>query len=157
MRGTDRMITQPSQSLFAIEPLGDGLEARPFVPSRLGKMVEAGMAVRLEPATAAREEFGAVMAEITWVSAFLATVEGMRAILQNDALARGYSADGPPFAVRAALLPDPGSASGYAWTSARGRGIPLTSGTGVRATVVVRRQAPITLLVPLLAGKLGLL
>lgn len=157
VRAAERTSVQQAQSLFGIEPIGEGLEARLFIPSRQGKMVAPGMSVRLEPATAPREEFGAVVGEISWVAAFPATPEGLRAVLQNDELARSYMRGGPPFAARAQLQPDPGSASGYLWTSERGRILPLTSGTPVHATVVVRRQAPITLLIPLLGSQLGLL
>lgn len=157
VRATDRMAVQQGQSLFGIEPVGEGLEARLFIPARQGKMVVPGMAVRLEPSTAPREEFGAVLAEITWVSAFPATLEGMRAVLQNDELARGFARGGPPFAARARLLPDAATTSGYRWTSDRAQDLPLTSGTTIQATVVVRRQPPITLLIPLLGSRLGLL
>jgi HlyD family secretion protein len=157
LRVTERMTVQAAQSLFGVEPAGDGLEARLYVPSRQGKLVEPGMPVRLEPATAPRAEFGALLAEMSWVAAFPATPSGMRSVLQNEELVRSFLRGGPPFSARAELLPDPGSASGYRWTSEAGRGLALSSGTPVRATVVVRRQAPVTLLLPALGAWLGLL
>nr|WP_249731887.1 HlyD family efflux transporter periplasmic adaptor subunit [Roseococcus sp. SDR] len=117
VRAAERTSVQQAQSLFGIEPVGEGLEARLFIPSRQGKLVEPGMSVRLESSTAPREEFGAVVADISWVAAFPATLEGLRAVLQNDELVRNYMRAGPPFAARAQLQPDAGSASGYLWTS----------------------------------------
>lgn len=154
--GTKEMSINNGQPLFSIETGNKGLEAMIFVDPQQGKQVEPGQEVRLEAGTAKKEEFGTVLGTVSWVSAFPSSTEGMRAILQNDDLARTFSSKGPPFAVRVRLTPDKATVSGYRWTSEKGRSLALSSGTIMNASVVTERQAPITLVLPLLREITGL-
>jgi HlyD family secretion protein len=65
-------------------------------------------------------------------------------------------AQGAPYAARVKLLPDASTASGYAWSAGSGPPLVLSSGTTASADITVRRQAPITLVLPLLREKLGI-
>ena len=154
--GTSGMSINNGQGLFSIETGGSGLEAMIYVDPQQGKLVKAGDEVRLEAGTAKKEEYGTVLGTASWVSAFPSTVEGMRAILQNDELAHTFSSKGPPFAVRVHLTRDPTTVSGYRWTSEKGRKLALSSGTIMNASIVTERQAPITLVLPLLRKFSGL-
>lgn len=154
--GTSGMSTNTGQALFSIETGGRGLEAMIFVDPQQGKLVKPGDEVRLEAGTAKKEEYGTVLGTVSWVSAFPSSVEGMRAILQNDELARTFSSKGPPFAVRVRLTRDPSTVSGYRWTSEKGRKLALSSGTIMNASIVTERQAPITLVLPLLRKFTGI-
>jgi HlyD family secretion protein len=154
--GTREMSINNAQPLFAIETGDEGLEAMIFVDPQQGKQVKEGQEVRLEAGTAKKEEYGTVLGTVSWVSAFPSSTEGMRSILQNDDLAHTFSSKGPPFAVRVQLAPDKTTASGYRWTSEKGRLLALSSGTIMNASIVTERQAPITLVLPLLREITGL-
>jgi HlyD family secretion protein len=84
------------------------------------------------------------------------TAEGMASVLQNPQLVTRFMEQGPPYAVRVELAPDPTSESGYRWSGGPGPPIHLTSGTTVRASVTINRRAPISLLLPLLKGQAGI-
>src|SRR3546814_16021943 len=101
----------------------DLLELLLYIPPQHGKKVQAGTPLQIAPSTAKREEFGTLIGTVKSISAFPVTLDGMRAALQNDELARTFSREGPPFMARVSLRPAPSPVSGYDWTSDRGRAI----------------------------------
>ena len=144
------------EPVFSVEASGEGLELLLYLPGEDGKSVQPGMAVQVSPSTARREEFGSVLGTVRSVSPFPATLESMRARLQNEDLARSFAQRGSPFESRVELVADPATVSGYRWTSERGAEVPLSSGTIATGEVTVRSQAPITLAIPLLREWTGL-
>ena len=114
------------------------------------------MQALVSPSTVRREEFGAIRGTVDSLSSFPISFEGMVAVLQNQSLARTFSEDGPPYAGRIALLPDPATASGFAWTSPKASSQRLTAGTLASVEIKTRSQPPITLAVPLLKELLGI-
>ena len=74
----------------------------------------------------------------------------MIAMLQNQNLAETFSRAGPPYVGRIALTPDAATASGFAWTSPKGAEVEISAGTLVTIEIEVRRQTPISLVVPLI-------
>jgi HlyD family secretion protein len=136
------------QALLSIEAAGEGLELLLYVPPEYGKKVQPGMEVRVEPATVRREEYGTLVGEVRSVSDFPMTAEGMLSVLENQQLVNSFMAQGPPYEVRVALETAPGTASGYRWSSGGGPPLRLSSGTIATAEVTVRRQAPISFLLP---------
>lgn len=149
-------LIREGQSLLTFQTGGSGLELLLYIPPQHGKKVQAGTPVQISPSTAKREEFGTLIGTVKSISAFPVTLGGMRAALQNDELARTFSREGPPFMARVSLRPDPSTVSGYAWTSNRGSTIALSSGTIATAELTVKRQRPITLVIPLLREYTGL-
>ena len=141
---------------LSFETLGDSLELVLYVGPSDGKSVEPGMQVQISPLTAAREEYGTIRGQVMQVSEFPSTVDGMMAVLRNSELVRQFSASGPPYRAIVRLDRDPGSVSGYAWTSDRGAGLELRSGTLTEAEVTVRSQRPIEMVIPLLREWTGL-
>ncbi|MFN3461757.1 MAG: NHLP bacteriocin system secretion protein, partial [Oceanibaculum sp.] len=127
-----------------------------YIPPQHGKRVKPGMPVQISPSTAQREEYGTAMGTVEWISDFPATLEGMRAVLQNDELARNFQQGGPPYVARVALERDPGTVSGYRWSSAKGATLALSGGTLASAEITVSQQAPVTLIIPLLREYSGL-
>lgn len=132
------------------------LEALLYVPPAEGKQVEAGMPALVSPAAVRREEFGAIRGRVESLSPFPVSFEGMVAVLQNRELAQSFFSDGPPYAGRIALVPDPTTASGLAWTSPKAAGQTLAPGTLASVEIKTRSQPPITLAIPLLKEFLGL-
>lgn len=149
-------LVAEGQSLFTFQSGGQTLDLLLYIPPQHGKRVRPGMAVQIAPATAKREEFGTMDGRVEWVSEFPATVEGMRAVLNNDELARTFTQSGPPYVARIALLPDPNTVSGYRWSSAKGATLALSGGTLASAEITVAEQAPVTLILPLLREYTGL-
>lgn len=150
IKATIGTVLHPGQPLASIEIGQSHLEALLFLPPNEGKRVEAGMEVLVSPATMRHEEFGYIKGSVARVSEFPSSFDGMVAILQNDNLAHAASEEGPPYIGRVTLVADPSTASGFAWTSPKGADRELTSGTMLTAEVRIERQAPITLVVPLL-------
>jgi HlyD family secretion protein len=74
----------------------------------------------------------------------------MMRILGNDQLAQSLSQGGAPITLTVALRTSEKTESGYAWSSGDGPPLKLQSGTLAGITVVVRRQAPVTLVLPFL-------
>ena len=134
--------------VLSIQPASEKLEALIYVPPADGKRIEAGMDVLVSPLGTRREEHGSIRGRITEIAAFPASLDGMVAALQSAELADAFSADGPPYAGRATLQTDPLTASGVAWTSPRGAGLPVSPGTLVDVEIKIESRAPITLMAP---------
>ena len=153
---TSGAIVQPGAAVASIRTGTTELEVLLYVPPDEGKKVEAGMRALVSPATVRREEFGSIKGTVESISPFPASLEGMVAVLQNQSLARRFSEDGPPYAGRIALLSDPTTASGFAWTSPKAVSQRMTAGTLAMVEIKTRSQPPITLAIPLLKELMGL-
>lgn len=149
-------VVSLGQPLVSIETAGDGLQVIAFVPPTKGKKVQAGMAVRIEPSTVRKEEFGTLIGTVSEISEFPATAPGMRSVLQNDQLVQQFSAEGPPYSARITLQRTADAPSGYRWSSGNGPEIRLASGTLAKVQVTVRVQPPISLVIPALRRLSGI-
>ena len=149
-------VLNAGQPVLSIKTGTDTLGVLVYIPPADGKRVEAGMEALVSPSTVRREKHGSLKGTVESVSAFPVSLEGMVAVLQNRNLARTFSEGGPPYSGRVALVPDPATASGFAWTSPKAANETLTSGTLAGIEVKVDSQPPITLVVPLLKEMLGL-
>ena len=149
-------IVDPGTAVASIRTGTMELEALLYVPPDEGKQVEAGMPALVSPAAVRREEFGAIRGTVASLSSFPVSFEGMVAVLQNRELAQSFFRDGPPYAGRIALVPDPATASGFAWTSPKAANRTLAPGTLASVEIKTRSQPPITLAIPLLKEWLGL-
>jgi HlyD family secretion protein len=142
--------------IVSFESIGEGLELVLYLPPQYGKSVKPDMNVQISPTTAQREEYGTIVGTVRAVSNFPSTVAGMMAVVRNTELVRQFSSSGPPYRAIVALEEDPESASGYRWTSDRGKELDLHSGTLADAEVTVRFQRPIEMVIPLLREWTGL-
>ena len=149
-------IMQPGYPVASIRTGAEKLEALLYVKPDDGKRVEPGMQALVSPVGVKREEFGAIRGRVVSLSPFPVSLDGMVAVLQNRSLAQSFSTNGPPYAGRIALEPDPTTASGFAWTSPKASDHKLTAGTLASVEIKTRSQPPITLAVPLLKELLGL-
>jgi HlyD family secretion protein len=148
-------VVSPGTTVLSLELFSEQLLAKLFVPAASGKQIQPGMEVRLYPATVKREEYGALLGKVTSVADYPATAAGMTRELGNEALVTQLMAAGPRVPVNVALDPDPSTPTGYRWSSSRGPDLQIRSGTLVNGSVVVRRERPIRLVIPLLREKLG--
>jgi hypothetical protein len=142
--------------LLTVEPTSSELEAAIYIPVGDGERVEPGMQVNLAPTTAKKSEFGYLRGTVTWVGRFPASHKGMLRLLENEELVHSLTQDSPCLLIKADLVPDSTTVSGYAWSSSKGPPAPLYSGTPCRARITVREQRPIRLLIPTLRDLLGL-
>ena len=148
-------VLQPGESVLGIRTGDEGLDVLMYVTTVDGKRVERGMPARVSPNTVRHVEYGYMTGAVESISEFPASVDSMAAALQNRELAESFASRGTPYAGRIALTPDPATASGIAWTSARGAEVQVTAGTVARVEIEVERQAPITLVIPLIRERLG--
>lgn len=143
-------------SVVRVDTGGLRLEAVIYAPSGQVKEIEVGMAVHVTPATVKKEEYGSIVARVRTIGELPATQAGMMVVLDNQDLVRTFLAGGPVTSVNVELETDRGTVSGYRWSSGRGPGLKMSDGTLVAGEVVVRRQPPITLVIPALKKFFGL-
>lgn len=156
IKATIGTVLQSGQPVLSIETGQEQLEMLVYLPAAEGKRVEPGMEVLVSPTTVRREEYGAIRGVVEYVSLFPTSLESMISTLQNRTLAQAIAANGTPYTGRVALLPDPETMSGFAWTSPRANEKTISAGTLATAEVKVESQPPITLVVPLIRETLGL-
>jgi len=157
LRTVQGAMMREGQPVLTIESRGTGLEALVFIrSSRSGTAITEGMSARVAPANARREEFGTLIGEVASISDFPVSFEAIRAIINNDELARSFMSEGPPYQVIIRLERDAQTASGYRWTSSRGAGVTLGSGSTLRADVTVAFRRPIAMVIPALRDLLKL-
>lgn len=120
-----------------------------------GKKVKPGMQIQITPQTVKRERFGGIIATVKSVSPFPVTQDGAVALLGNEELVKGLSAQAPMLEVTAELQPSAENFSGYEWSSSKGPTLKITPGTTATARVVVEERAPITFLLPILRSYTG--
>lgn len=133
-----------------------GLEAVVYVPSMHGKRIKPGMTIQIAPTTVKQEEYGFMLARVTYVSEFPATARGMMRVLKNDRLVQSLSGQDAPYEVRADLVVDPRTVSQYRWTSSGGPPVKVASGTLATADVAVATRRPIEMVVPFVKRAVGL-
>lgn len=149
-------LVRQGQAILAIDQRGVGLEVVTFVDSQNGKRLRPGMEVRVALASARRDEVGTMEGEVASVSDFPLSFEAIRAIIQNEELARSFIRTGPPFLVRVRLRPDPATASGYRWTSRRGDEVAISSGIPASVEIVTEQRRPIAMVIPALRNLLSI-
>ncbi len=145
---------QQGMRVLNLEPVDARVEALIYVPFTNGKRIQPAMEVEIALSTARPEEFGYLLGRVKSVSTFPVTEQGMVRALGAPELARQFSQSGQPYEVTVELLMDPTSPSGYIWSS-RGPDIRVESGTACTARIVVERQRPVSLVIPLLRRTLG--
>lgn len=145
-------MIQPGSSLMTAEQTGPNagfLEAIMYFTSE-GKKIRPGMKARITPTVVKKDRYGSIIGLVTHVSPFPADPQEMNRILRNEDLVKFLAKKGSSIEVRIALVPDPSTISGYKWTSSQGP--PLSIGPGMIAagSVIVERQPPIQLVIPLM-------
>ena len=142
------------QPIISVEKLDAPIQAVAFIPTE-GKRIQPGMAVQISPVTVKREEYGFMLGEVTFVSGQPATPEGMMRVVGNEILVEQLASLGAPFLVEVELTPDSGTTSGFRWSSPAGPPVSVESGTLAHVRVIVRRQRPISLVVPAFRAAMG--
>jgi HlyD family secretion protein len=108
------------------------------------------MEVQLAPSIVKKERYGLMLGRVRSVESFPSTRQGMMRVLHNEQLVDAFLAEtnGTPIGVRAELLLQPNTPSGYRWSSGNGPDVVLTSGTRCTGYVTTRTQRPLGLVFP---------
>lgn len=141
----------PTDRTYTIEKPGASfLVASLFVPSNEGKKIRPGMKVLVDPRSVRRDIYGNMIGQVKSVSEVPVTLERVRKMLGNDALARQLSREGAPFLVQVILERNRANPSGFAWTSSKGPDFRITAGTLTAADIEVEQVTLLSLVVPAL-------
>lgn len=141
--------------IAVVEPEAAEMSPVVYVNSTTGKQIKPGMEAQVAPSTVKREEYGFMRATIEYVGEYPVTPQAVQASVANQALAQELIGSSAKIEVRAALVRDPQTTSGYRWSSSAGPSFRIQSGTRVVVSVVVDRRAPITLVLPIIRRAVG--
>lgn len=137
--------------ILSLEVMDGGLrdlEVVIYVPAAEGKRVRPGMDVQISPSTVEREVYGFMLGQVISVGEFPATRQGMLRVLGSEELVQALSGAGAPIEIRAHLMLDPQTPSGYAWSSSQGPPLQIDSGTFCTAWIKIRQQRPLSFVLP---------
>lgn len=141
----------PGTPVAMIEPVESNVkkyQAVMYFNAQDGKKIEPGMNIAISPSTVKQEDYGFIRGIVTNVSAFPVSSRYIEDTFHHDGLVSLFSRIGTPIEVRADLIPDPSSFSGYKWSSSRGPDILISSGILCTGSVIVKRQRPFSLIIP---------
>lgn len=144
-------------SIIAIERAGSNsnMNAIFFVSAMEGKLIDQGFSANVSPSSVKKEEFGFIKAKIDTVDTFPASRKEVMNILNNDELTSLFLKNGPTIVVYASLEKD-STFSGLKWSSSKGPDVHISSGTMCNVQVTVKKQPPISLVIPFFKQSLGL-
>lgn len=147
------VMVEPGMVLSAGSPLasvrrqgsGQALMGVLYIPVEKGKRVEPGMTLQLAPNGVDTSQSGSLLGVVRSVSQYPVTTESMRRELANDNLVQmiAQAERGAVMEVRFDLVADPGSESGYLWTSVVGTHRPITPGSFCTGSVIIDRTPPL--------------
>jgi HlyD family secretion protein len=148
-------VLAPGKPIVSLELTGGkgSIEALLYVDSRQGKILRPGMDVQLVPSIVKKERHGVLLGRVRAVESFPSTRQGMMRVLHNEQLVDSFltETNGTPIGVRAELIRQEGTPSGYKWSAGDGPDLVLTSGTRCVGYVTTRTQRPLELVFPALA------
>jgi HlyD family secretion protein len=135
--------------VLVLEPTDAKLEAILFVSAETGPKIQEGFDVDLNPSTVKQEEFGFLRGKVVMRSKLPTSKAAMLAALKDVDLVEQFTSEvGLPLEMRVELIEDASTATGFAWSSGDGPQRRITAGTLCSATVKVRAQRPISLVIP---------
>ncbi|MBX3356918.1 MAG: NHLP bacteriocin system secretion protein [Phycisphaeraceae bacterium] len=150
---------QVGDPIVLIEPADaspGALKAVVYVSAATGKRIQSGMRVEVVPSTVRREEHGSLVGTVNWISSIPTSKSAMMTKLADRDLVEKFSAQfGTPLEMEISLAADPNTPSGYRWTSSEGPPQQISAGTLCNASVTVRRQSPLSLVIPAVRRAVG--
>ena len=151
-------VVHGGQQIAVIEKRSDtnNLRAVFFIPALQGKLVQNNMMAQVSPTNIKKQEFGFIKGKVNYVSEYPASYNAIMNIVVNEDLARSFVQNGAPIIVYATLLKNDNTFSKLQWSSSKGPTVHITSGTLCQVQVAVKKEKPISLVIPYLEAKLGL-
>lgn len=136
-------------SLIKIAPLDHKVVIRLYLKPQDGKEVRPGMLVHVAPTSVESSVYGTMTGRVQWVSDLPESRSALMDVFEDPEMVSEMTSQGAPFAAIVSLDRDATTYSGYRWTSSKGPRVHINPGTLCSASVVVREQHPIDLIVPL--------
>lgn len=149
----------PGEAIITIEMVGKNikdLEAIVYVPIGEGKLVKTGMDIRISPTIVKKEEYGFLLGKVTEVSEYPVTSSRMMELLANDQVVSSITKMGAVLEVKADLITDRSTVSGYRWSTDKGPPMRIQSGTFCDTLVTYKIERPINLVIPILRKWTGI-
>jgi hypothetical protein len=116
-----------------------------FVSSDRAASLHPGAPVDLSVSTAPPAAFGLLRGRVSSVSPYPLTQEALNGLLGGELAASQFVSHSAPRLVIVDLIPDPGTRTGYAWSTTNGPPVLLSSQVTVSATVNLGSQTPFDL------------
>lgn len=142
-------------ALFLPYASDNSLLAHVFVPPMYGKTINAGMQVHLALDQANPDDYGYLLGTVSSISLYPKTEAALANDLQNSSLISMMTRQGAPFEALVTLTTNPKNPNQYLWTKETSSKIDVSPGSLCTADIITAKQAPITLVIPALAPKLG--
>ena len=149
-------LIQAGTRLFTLEPVDEDMVAVIYLDAEEGRLAVPGMTAHVVPSSVRKELNGYMEGVIKSVAKFPATRQTMQSILENQMLVDQLSAEGSQIMVYLNLVKDRTTPTGYHWSSSKGPGSQINSGTICTATIAVAERRPIELVIPALKKFIGL-
>lgn len=149
----------PGETIATLEMTGKNIkdiEVVTYVPLREGKLVRPGMDIRISPTIVKKEEYGFILGKVTQVSEYPVTSARMKEFLANEQLVSTISEGGTMIEVRADLIHDGSTVSGFRWSTEKGPPMKIKSGTFCETLVTYKTERPISLVIPILRKWTGI-
>ena len=134
-------------ALLSSDP-ADGIYIAAFIPAIRSREIKCGMSVFYSPAIAPANRYGYIKGVVREVSLMPSNPNAIQAELANEALTRQISEQGAVIRIVVELLPDTGTASGFAWTTKRGYAGKITSGIVGEVIINTGKRSPASYILP---------
>ena len=161
----DGVVAQVSSAIGAVTAIGARIaivtteaketDALVYLPTDSHAALYEGMPALVTPANVDPGEYGSIVGRVHKVDEFLSDRQTITAVVQDAVLAERLSRKGPAFAVRVDLVESRDTTSGYVWSSSGGPPFRIAPGTTVSASITIRHERPIELIIPALGKLLG--
>jgi HlyD family secretion protein len=149
-------MVHPGDPIASVQPDGGNLIFQLYVRAFKGKRVNPGMEVQITPSTVKRDEYGYMVGKVTEVSEYPVSTNELMSVINNRDLIKSLTRKGPVISVKAELVPDSSTASGFKWSSFKGSDVKINSGALGSAEIVVKERPPIILVIPALKRIIGI-
>jgi len=149
----------PGEPIVTLELTGKNIkdiEAIVYVPISEGKLVKTGMDIRISPTIVKKEEYGFILGKVTEVSEYPVTSAKMMELLANDQVVSSITKMGAVIEVKADLINDNTTVSGFKWSTEKGPPLKIQSGTFCETLVTYKVERPINLVIPILRKWTGI-
>jgi len=161
----DGVVAQVSGAIGAVTAIGARIaiitteaketDAVLYLPVDSHAALYEGMPALVTPANIDPGEYGSILGRVYKVDKFLSDRQTITAVVQDQVLAERLSRKGPAFGVRVDLVESRHTASGYVWSSSGGPPFRIAPGTTASASITIRYDRPIQLIIPVLGKLLG--
>jgi len=126
-----------------IAPAGSDVQVVMFVGASDGKQVRPGMTAFIAPSTTPSSQYGSMKGTVTEVSDLTVTADQLAVTLGTNSPLIATLLDRGPALEVVVQLERADTPSGFAWTASDGPDFPITSGTLVDGSVVIRERSPL--------------